>query len=145
MRNLFLQWRKTFSRVLGVCACLAVCAVADDNIVKIDQSPHANMHGVDFDSVRWTEGFWAERYEQTRKVTLRRLWELAADPEAGHVLDNMRAAGTGEGDFAGTNWQDAWLYKWIEAAACVHKATGDPWIAEPGWLCECCRIALDEL
>lgn len=100
-------------------------------IVKTDQSPHAGMRPVAFDSVRWTEGFWAERCEQTRTVTLRRLWELAADPEAGHVLDNMRAAaGMGNKEFAGTNWQDAWLYKWIEAAACVYKETGDAWIGE---------------
>lgn len=99
--------------------------------IKTDQSPHASMRAVTFDSVRWTKGFWAERYEQTRTVTLRRLWELAADPEAGHVLDNMRvAAGIGEGEHAGTNWQDAWLYKWIEAAACIYRESGDAWIAE---------------
>ena len=103
--------------------------VSDYAIVKTGQSPHASMHAVAFDSVRWTKGFWADRYQQTHEVTLRRLWELAADPEAGHVLDNMRAAGTGEGEYAGTNWQDAWLYKWIEAAACVYKETGDAWIA----------------
>lgn len=99
-------------------------------IIKLDQSPHAAMRPVPFESVHWTNGFWAERYQQTRTVTLRRLWELAADPEAGHVLDNMRAAAIGKGDHVGTDWQDAWLYKWIEAAACVFHETGDAWIAE---------------
>lgn len=113
------------SLTLGL-AAQGICA----DIVKLDQSPHAALHPVSFDSVRWTGGFWAQRYQQTRTVTLRRLWELAADPDAGHVLDNMRAAATGKGEFAGTNWQDAWLYKWIEAAACIHRTTGDPWIAE---------------
>jgi len=81
--------------------------------------------------VLWTSGFWAERYDQCRKVTLRKLWELAADPDAGHVLDNMRiAGGLAEGEFAGTDWQDAWLYKWIESAAAFNAVERDTWIEQ---------------
>jgi len=102
------------------------------NIYLVDthRSPYAQMWPVEFDSVKWTEGFWAERARQAQTVSLRKLWELAADPDAGHVLDNFRAAATGQGEHAGTNWQDAWLYKWIEAAACAWRETRDPWIAD---------------
>lgn len=101
----------------------------ESSLVRMIQSPHAGLKGVGLNEVHWTQGFWAERYKQTHDVTLRRLWELAEDPKAGHVLENMRiAAGTGEGKFTGTTWQDAWLYKWIEAAACIYKETGDGWI-----------------
>lgn len=101
----------------------------DGYIVDLGQSPHAAMQNVPLTSVRWTGGFWAERYRQAHEVTLRRLWELLADPEKGHVIDNMRiAAGLQEGEYAGTNWQDAWAYKWIEAASCFYRQTGDPWI-----------------
>jgi len=99
-------------------------------LVDMHDSPKAKLHPVDFDSVHWTEGFWAERYAQTCNVTLRRLWELAADPDAGHVLDNFRAAASGGGEHAGTDWQDAWLYKWIESAASVYAMNGDPWIMQ---------------
>jgi hypothetical protein len=88
------------------------------------------MRPVAIDEVKWTDGFWAERYDQTKKITLRKLWELAADPDAGHVLDNFRAVATGEGEHAGSDWQDAWLYKWIEAAACIYKNTNSEWIEE---------------
>ena len=103
----------------------------DYGIVRNESSPHAVLRGVDLASVRWTDGFWAERYRQTHAVTLHKLWDLLADPAAGHVLDNMRiAGGQVEGEFAGTNWQDAWLYKWIEAGSCIYRTTGDRWIDE---------------
>jgi len=110
-------------------------------LVDMGEHPRVKLQPIDFGSVSWTEGFWAERYEQTCKVTLQRLWELAADPDAGHVLDNFRAAATvlsspdgydtaGEGEHAGTDWQDAWLYKWVESAASVYAKTKEPWIME---------------
>ena len=101
----------------------------DFGIIKNQSSPNRALSGVDLTAVQWTEGFWAQRYKQTHEVTLRKLWDLLADPEEGHVLSNMRiAGGLEDGEFAGTNWQDAWLYKWIEAGACIHRITGDQWI-----------------
>lgn len=98
-------------------------------IINNSRSPKAVLKSVPLNSVRWTAGFWAERFRQTYEVTVRQLWELLADPQVGHVLDNMRiAAGLQHGEFAGVDWQDEWLYKWIEAAACLFKATSDPWL-----------------
>lgn len=100
-------------------------------LVDTSTSLNAKLRPFSLDAVRWNEGFWPERYAQAQKVSLRRLWELAAAPEAGHVLDNMRIAGGLEkGEFAGTNWQDAWLYKWIESAAAFYAIDPDPWIAQ---------------
>jgi len=62
-------------------------------------------------------------------VTARKLWDLLDDPDAGHVLDNFRiAAGLQEGEHQGTNWQDEWLYKWLEGASCLYRITGDAWL-----------------
>ncbi|MCP4786733.1 MAG: glycoside hydrolase family 127 protein [Fuerstiella sp.] len=100
-------------------------------LVDTNHSVKAQLRPVPLDSVQWTNGFWAERYDQSRDVTLRKLWDLAADPEAGHVLDNMRiAGGLKTGEFAGSDWQDAWLYKWIESAAAFWAITRDPWVEE---------------
>ena len=100
-------------------------------LVDTSSSSNAKLRPFSLDAMRWTKGFWSERYSQSRDVTLRKLWDLAADPEAGHVLDNMRiAGGLKEREFAGTNWQDAWLYKWIESAAAFNAITRDPWIEE---------------
>ena len=41
-------------------------------------------------------------------------------------MTNLRiAAGLEEGEFAGTHWQDEWVYKWLEAAASIYGVTGD--------------------
>lgn len=116
--------------VIGIATLAGLAHGHEAFLVDMSRSPHVKMRPIAFGSVNWTEGFWAQRYGQTREVTLRRLWELAADPEAGHVLDNFRAAATGHGEHAGTDWQDAWLYKWIEAAASVTGKHDDPWLME---------------
>jgi len=101
----------------------------DSRIANTSASPSARLRSIPLDSVRWTGGYWNDRYQQNSEVTLRRLWELLTDPDAGHVLDNFRiAAGLQTGEFAGTNWQDEWLYKWLEAAACTYRTTDDNWI-----------------
>lgn len=99
----------------------------DYGIIKTEASPHAKLQSVDLGSVRWTEGFWADRFAVTRDVTLPRLWQLAADPEKGHALENLKiAAGLAEGDVWGCYWHDAWIYKWLEAAGYVYSQTRDP-------------------
>jgi len=82
----------------------------DFGLIKTAKSPYARLRSVDLASVRWTEGFWADRFRQTCEVTLPRLWELAADPKAGHALENFKiAAGLAEGEFVGTDCQDEWI------------------------------------
>jgi DUF1680 family protein len=98
----------------------------DYGVIKNQDSPYAKLRSVDLKRVRWTEGFWAERFAQTRDVTLPRLWELASDPEKGHAIQNLRiAAGIEKGQFKGTHWQDAWIYKWLESACYISAVTGD--------------------
>jgi DUF1680 family protein len=98
----------------------------DGPLIDNTRSPHCRLRSLPLGAVRWTDGFWADRFEQACRVTLPRLWELAADPEWGHALTNLRiAAGLEQGEFAGTNWQDAWIYKWVEAASVVLQVTGD--------------------
>jgi len=95
-------------------------------MVKNQGSPRAELRSVDLRAVRWTRGFWAERFRQNAEVSLAHLWELAADPDWGHAVTNLRiAAGLEEGEHAGTHWQDAWIYKWLEAAAVVYATSGD--------------------
>ena len=114
-----------------IVVCSEVVTKGEVLVVQNQASPRAKLKSVPLESVRWTAGFWADRCAQARDVSLRKLWELAADPETGHVLDNMRiAAGLKQDEFAGTDWQDAWLYKWIEAAASFNAVAPDPWIEQ---------------
>ena len=95
-------------------------------IIKNQSSPHCKLQSTDLSAVRWTDGFWANQFATCRDVSLPHLYKLAADPDMGHALTNMRiAAGLEDGEHAGTNWQDAWLYKWLEAASAVYGITQD--------------------
>jgi len=95
-------------------------------IIDTRHSPHAKLQSVDLRAVKWLPGFWGDRFTQCREVTLPRLLELAADPERGHALTNLQiAAGLASGEFAGTHWQDEWVYKWLEAASYTYAATTD--------------------
>ena len=99
-------------------------------VVDHSQSPRARLRPLPLEAVEWTTGFWADRYRQLCEVTLEESWKLLADPAAGHLLDNFRfAAKPGSGQYAGTTWQDEWLYKWLEAAACVWRLNRDPALA----------------
>lgn len=96
------------------------------SLVNTGSSPKAVLGSVGLTAVRCTRGFWADRQRRAHEVTLPRLWELLADPEEGHVLQNLRiAAGLEEGAFAGVHWDDAWMAKWLEAAAALSANTGD--------------------
>jgi len=118
---------KSAAMLMIVCAMsFAQAKSRDYGVIKNQDSPQAKLKGVDLKDVRWTGGFWAERFAQTRDVTLPKLWELASDPEKGHAIQNLRiAAGIEAGPFAGTHWQDAWVYKWLESACYIHAVTGD--------------------
>jgi len=67
-------------------------ASRDGGMIKNQDSPHAKLKSVDLRRVEWTDGFWADQFNKCRKVTMPRLWDLAADPEAGHALENMKIA-----------------------------------------------------
>jgi DUF1680 family protein len=123
---------------MSLAASLLVCATSlvesasrDYGVIKNQDSPQAKLKSVDLKDVRWTDGFWAQRFALTRDVTLPKLWELASDPEMGHAIQNLRiVADMEDGQFAGTHWQDAWIYKWLESACYIHAVTDDKKLGE---------------
>lgn len=115
----------------GLCLAEAFRVSEGGYIIDHSRSPHTQLRPLPYDAVKWTNGFWADRFNQAASVTLDESWRLLADPKAGHVLDNFRfAAKPGSGKYAGTTWQDEWLYKWIEAASCIWRETRNPGIIE---------------
>ncbi|MEA3225746.1 MAG: glycoside hydrolase family 127 protein, partial [Planctomycetota bacterium] len=123
--------RSTAVFLLICAASFAQAANRDYGVIKNQDSPRAKLKSVDLKDVRWTRGFWADRFAQTRDITLPKLWELASDPKMGHAIQNLRiAAGIEDGQFAGTHWQDAWVYKWLESACYIHAVTGDEELGE---------------
>jgi DUF1680 family protein len=89
-------------------------------------SKHVKLRSVDIKDVRWTEGFWKNRFDLCRKVVIPNMQRLFEDPEVSHAYENfLIAAGRKEGRHRGPKWHDGDFYKWLEAVAFVYAVTGD--------------------
>lgn len=88
------------------------------------QSPHMKLKSVDVDSVRWTSGLWAERFDTCARATIQHLWQ---EMQSLHYANFLRAVGDIEGtNYAGAGFSDGDLYKWLEAAVATYNVTRDP-------------------
>ena len=95
-------------------------------ITNTAASPHAKLRSVDIGDVRWTEGFWAEKFDVCYKSMVPNMWRLLEDPQISHAYDNFQvAAGLKQGRHRGPKWHDGDFYKWLEAAAFVCGITKD--------------------
>lgn len=95
-------------------------------LTNTSRSPNVTLRAVDLDAVKWTRGFWAERFAVCRETMVPNMWTLLSNPEFSHAFTNFRvAAGLEEGRHRGPSWNDGDLYKWLEAAASVYAATKD--------------------
>lgn len=97
------------------------------SVVNTSQSPHVRFRNVDLADVRWTEGFWAERFAMCRNRTVPALVRVMELPDNSANFNNLRvAAGMTDGEFVGNKWSDGDCYKLMEAMAALRAATGDP-------------------
>jgi DUF1680 family protein len=106
---------------------LSNCIIAKaGGITNTTSSPYVKLRSVDIDDVKWTQGFWAEKFDLCHKVMVPNMWQLLKDPNISHAYTNfLVAAGLQEGEFKGTWWLDGDFYKWLEAACYVYAVTRD--------------------
>jgi DUF1680 family protein len=101
--------------------CLAL------GLVLSQASSHAVVLPVDAKSVRWTTGFWADRFEMCRSTLVPSMGKLMAGTERSQFRQNfLIAAGQARGAHLGPAWNDGDYYKWLEAAAHLFGVTRDP-------------------
>ncbi|MBD3375192.1 glycoside hydrolase family 127 protein [candidate division KSB1 bacterium] len=90
------------------------------------KSPAAKLHSVGLNEVKWTQGFWAERFKVCRENMIPNMWRLLQDDEISHSFANFQiAAGLQKGEHHGPPWHDGDFYKWLEAVASVYGVTRD--------------------
>ena len=92
-------------------------------------SPGMKTAPFSMSSVSVDGGFWGQKQELVRKVTMPAEWEQL---EAHHHVDNFRmTAGEKEGIHRGAVFLDSDLYKWLEAASYyIGKHPEDEWLKQ---------------
>ena len=111
---------------VAVCARVGTVCGGDRGITDTSASPHVKLRSVGIGDVRWTRGFWAERFDLCHKVMIPNMWQLLKDPNISHAYENfLVAAGLTEGRHRGPKWHDGDFYKWLEAVAFVYGVTKD--------------------
>ena len=113
--------------VLSV-AVMAVLAVSGQTaLVNTGNSKHAKLTGVGMGDVRFTKGFWAERFAVCRDSMVPHLWATYTSKEMCYSFQNFRvAAGLDTGRFRGPSFHDGDFYKTLEAVAAMYASTKDP-------------------
>jgi DUF1680 family protein len=90
-------------------------------------SPHAVVRPVPLGDVKWTEGFWANRFAVNRDRSLPKMWAIMKGTEYKPFLVNfLIAAGDLDGDYHGAQWNDGDFYKFLEGVTATYAMAHDP-------------------
>lgn len=99
----------------------------DHPLVNTLNSPYARLSSVDMTDVKWTSGFWTERFSVCRDSMITSMMRLYMDPEISHSYRNFEiAAGIYQGEHQGPPFHDGDFYKLFEGLAMVYAVTKDP-------------------
>jgi len=105
----------------------ATTAMAQGGLTDMSHSQQAKMKNTPLGAVRWTGGFWGDRFQVLSQTTIWDMWNTWNDPDVSHGFRNFEvAAGTVEGVHHGPPFHDGDMYKWLEACATVYAVTKDP-------------------
>ena len=119
-----------------VCCCGTATNVIAQGLTDMSQSKHALMQNTPMGAVRWTGGFWGDRFNMLSTTGIWSMWDTWNTPyetidklglHGSHGFANFQvAAGTVKGKHHGPPFHDGDMYKWLEACAAVYAITKDP-------------------
>ncbi len=118
--------RKYLFLIALICRTASVFA-QNKGLVNTSQSPYAKLYSPNITDVRWTGGFWADRFRVCKETMVPQLWKTYTDPNISHSFRNFEiAAGLESGNFKGPSFHDGDFYKTFEAVAGLYASTKDP-------------------
>lgn len=85
------------------------------------------MNSTNIDAVKWTNGFWDERFSVFKDTMILNMWKTLNNAELSHSYRNFEiAAGFHSGEHLGPPFHDGDFYKWFEGLATVYALTKKP-------------------
>ena len=110
-----------------LCVFTLFVEAQNKGLVNTSQSPYAKLYTPNLADVRWTGGFWADRFRVCKETMVPQLWKTYTDPNISHSFRNFEiAAGLEQGNFKGPSFHDGDFYKTFEAVASLYATTKDP-------------------
>nr|WP_321436698.1 glycoside hydrolase family 127 protein [uncultured Bacteroides sp.] len=96
-------------------------------LMNTSKSKYAQLTNVDLSAVKWTNGFWGDRFRVCKDTMLISMWNTWNAPEISHGFRNFEvAAGVCPGEHWGPPFHDGDFYKWLEGVAAVYAVNKDP-------------------
>lgn len=96
----------------------------EKGLLNTSASKFAVLQNTDLSAVRWTDGFWGERFGVFRDTMILNMWNVLSNPDLCHAYRNLEiAAGEKEGEHWGPAFHDGDFYKWLESVASVYAVT----------------------
>lgn len=125
------SYRRLFLQTFGLLVLLFLLAIQvkaqEKALTNNSKSPYAKLHGVDMGSVKWTNGFWADRFKVATETIVPNMWSIYNDPKISHAFKNFEiAAGLDTGRHRGPSFHDGDYFKTLEAMASMYAYTHNP-------------------
>ena len=128
---------KRLSSTIGITLAICIAVPAQEKgLTDMGNSQQAKMKNLPLGSVRWTGGFWGDRFDVLSNTTIWDMWNTwntpweTLDEKGAHGSNGFRnfevAAGTVKGKHHGPPFHDGDMYKWLEACAAIYAVTKDP-------------------
>lgn len=94
-------------------------------MIDTSSSPYVKLRSIPIASCTWTEGFWADKFQQCADVMVPYMGGLLKG-DIGHGLNNFKiAAGMMQGKHQGFAWHDGDFFKWMEASVYIYSVNQD--------------------
>ncbi|MDD4533490.1 MAG: glycoside hydrolase family 127 protein, partial [Prevotella sp.] len=91
-------------------------------LVDMSRSKEAVMVNTPMGSVKWTGGFWGDRFRVLSQKSVWDMWDTWNDPDISHGFRNFEvASGSVPGVHQGPPFHDGDMYKWLEACAVIYS------------------------
>ena len=118
--------RKILSNIIVLAAATLPATAQQNGITDTRNSKSAVINSTPIDAVKWTGGFWSERFGVLSGTSVQSMWETWKS-DRGHSYNNfLIAAGEKKDKRHGPPFHDGDMYKWLEAVAAVYAVNKDP-------------------
>ncbi len=119
--------KKSYWLMIGLMALLPMTVMAQQNgLTDTRNSKYAVMTDTPIDAVRWTGGFWGERFNVFAGTSVKNMWKTWQTEEGKGFNNFLVASGEIRGKHHGPPFHDGDMYKWLESVAAVYAINKDP-------------------